>query len=157
MPSNFYGESKLKAEKGIIPLQNKNFNVAIIRPPMVYGENSKGNYQTLSKLAQILPVFPQIKNERSMIHIDNLCELIRLLIKNNESGIFYPQNKEYMNTTKMVMKIAERNKRKIWTTKLANPILFLLSNKFNIINKAFGSLVYDKNISIYKENYQLRE
>jgi len=29
-----------------------------------------------------------------MPHIDNLCEFVRLIIDNEERGIFFPQNKE---------------------------------------------------------------
>src|SRR5699024_10749406 len=43
-PRNFYGQSKLEAEKGIIPIENDDFKIAIIRPPMIYGKESKGNY-----------------------------------------------------------------------------------------------------------------
>ena len=56
-PSNFYGDSKLKAEKGILPLQSDDFIVVILRPPMIYGKGCKGNYQALVKLALKLPVF----------------------------------------------------------------------------------------------------
>lgn len=156
-PSNFYGMSKLQAEAGILALQNENYNISIIRPPMVYGENSKGNYRTLVKIAEKIPVFPNLKNERSMIHIDNLCEFIHLLIKNNEKGLFFPQNKTYINTSNMVKTIAEANGKKIKLTTLANPILYVLSKKVSILNKAFGSLTYEKHMSVYKEEYQIRE
>src|SRR5690625_3161989 len=48
-PSNFYGKSKLEAEKGIQPLNDPTFKVVNIRPPMIYGKNSKGNYPRLAK------------------------------------------------------------------------------------------------------------
>ena len=47
--SNFYGKSKLEAEKGIESLESEHFKVAIIRPPMIYGKGSKGNYRWLCK------------------------------------------------------------------------------------------------------------
>lgn len=87
-PSNFYGDSKLQAEKGILPLQSNDFNVVIIRSPMIYGKGCKGNYQTLVKLALKLPIFPYVENERSMLYIGNLCEFVRLMIENNEHGVF---------------------------------------------------------------------
>ncbi len=83
-PANFYGDSKLQAEQGIISLQDDHFNVVILRPPMIYGKGSKGNYPKLAKVARILPFFPDIDNQRSMLHIDNLCEFIRLMIDNEE-------------------------------------------------------------------------
>ena len=66
-PENAYGQSKLNAELGLNELNDESFRVAIIRPPMIYGKESKGNYAKLSKLAKITPVFPDFKNERSMI------------------------------------------------------------------------------------------
>ena len=64
-PDNFYGDSKLQAEEGILRLQDNIFNVVIIRPPMIYGKGSKGNYPLLSKLSQITPFFPNYENQRS--------------------------------------------------------------------------------------------
>jgi nucleoside-diphosphate-sugar epimerase len=57
-PTNFYGDSKLQAENGIRPLESDSFKVVILRPPMIYGPGSKGNYSKLSKLAKITPIFP---------------------------------------------------------------------------------------------------
>ena len=128
-PENFYGNSKLQADEGIQQLQDSKFNVVSIRPPMIYGKGSKGNYPKLAKLAQVTPVFPNIDNSRSMLHIDNLCECIRLIIKNNEKGYFYPQNKEYVNTTHLVKTIAEVHNKKIYTTKVFNPIVQIMTGK----------------------------
>lgn len=157
LPTNFYGKSKLEAEKGINLLESENFKVAIFRPPMVYGEGCKGNYKRLSALAKKTPVFPNINNQRSMLHIDNLCEFTRLIIKNKDRGIFFPQNKEYIKTSDMVKTISETHNKYIHLTELFNPILYILVNKVNAINKLFGNLVYDKSLSIYKENYRIRD
>ncbi len=155
-PSNFYGDSKLQAEKGIIPLQSDDFNVVILRPPMIYGNGSKGNYPKLVSYAKKLPVFPNIKNKRSMLHIDNLCEFIRLMIDNEEKGFFFPQNKEYVNTSEMVKLIAEVHGKKILLTQVFNPAIHLLGIFIRIINKAFGSLVYEECLSNYKDDYRIR-
>lgn len=155
-PSNFYGNSKLEAEKAILTMQDNNFNIVVLRPPMIYGKGSSGNYQLLSKIVKKLPVFPNIENERSMLYIDNLCEFIRLIIKSDEKGVFFPQNKEYTNTSELVTLIAEANEKKIIKTKIFNPILRLMGNYVGVVNKAFGSLVYEKNMSEYKENYRVR-
>lgn len=152
-PSNFYGQSKLEAEEGIHQLKSNDFNIVIVRPPMIYGKDSKGNYPKLAKTARMLPVFPDIYNERSMLHIDNLSEFLRLMIKNNECGLFFPQNKEYVKTSELVKKIAEVHNKRILLTKIFNPILIPMINKVNIVNKVFGNLMYDQEISNYKESY----
>lgn len=150
-PKNFYGDSKLQADIRLHKLQSDSFNVVSIRPPMIYGNGSKGNYPRLSKLAKKTPVFPSVKNKRSMLHIDNLCEFIRLMIENNEHGIFYPQNKEYVNTAELVMTIAEINGKKICMIPLFNPLLKVLAGKVTTFNKMFGDLVYDKSMSDYAD------
>ena len=71
-PVSFYGKSKLAAEELIQKEADEQFRVCILRPPMVYGSGCKGNFQTVVKLVKRSPVFPQLRNERSMIHIDNL-------------------------------------------------------------------------------------
>lgn len=156
-PINFYGNSKLQAEQGILPLQSDGFNVVVIRPPMIYGKDSKGNYPLLAKFAKITPVFPNIENKRSMLHIDNLTEFIRLMVEHSENGIFFPQNREYIKTAEMVKTIADVKGKKIWLTKLFNPFLVGLGGNVNVINKVFGSLLYSQDISSYKHDYQLND
>ena len=80
--------------------------MVILRPPMIYGKGSKGNYPLLAKLALKLPFFPRVQNERSMLYIENLCEFVRLMVENEESGTFFPQNSEYSNTSELVEMIA---------------------------------------------------
>lgn len=156
-PSNFYGNSKLQAEKGIEPLNSADFKVAIIRPPMIYGKDSKGNYPKLAKAARKLPIFPNIYNQRSMLHIDNLSEFLRLMIDNEENGLFFPQNKEYVKTSEMVKVIAEVHGKKIKLVKLFNPVLYLMRKRKGIVNKVFGDLVYGRELSEYKEDYRIRD
>ncbi len=149
-PCSFYGKSKLEAENILKELQDEKFKVCIIRPPMIYGKNSRGNYQRLAKLAQKLPIFPDVCNERSMLYIDNLCEFLRLLIEYEEAGIFFPQNTEYVNTSEMVRSISKMHGREIKLTKVFNPVLHILSG-IGVISKVFGSLVYEKKMSNYEK------
>ncbi len=158
-PANFYGDSKVKAEERLQTLADGTFKVVILRPPMIYGKGSKGNYPLLAKMARKLPFFPNVKNERSMLYVGNLCKFISLLIQNEEQGIFFPQNKDYVQTSHMVKLIAKEKGRKIWMTGLGNPFLRLLGaiggKPGRLVNKAFGNIVYDKNLSVYKEDYQM--
>lgn len=156
-PINFYGKSKLLAEEGILPLQSESFNVVILRPPMIYGKGSKGNYPLLAKFAKKSPVFPDVENQRSMLYIDNLTEMIHLIIFNEDKGIFFPQNKEYVKTSEMVKMIADANGKKIKLIRLFNPLLVRVGKKINVINKVFGSLNYESSLSVYKYNYQVND
>jgi UDP-glucose 4-epimerase len=147
-PKNNYGKSKLQAEKLIVALEDDTYKIVILRPPMIYGKGCKGNYKRLAKFALKLPVFPDMWNQRSMIYIDNLCEFIRLLIDDCKSGLFCPQNKDYVCTTEMVILIAGAHGKRVRLTKLFNPLLKLI--KSDLINKVFGDLVYKKSMSEYQ-------
>ena len=153
-PADFYGDSKLQAEKGILPLADDHFKIAVLRPPMIYGKGSKGNYPVLSKMAQKLPAFPKVENCRSMLYIGNLVEFVRLVIKNEESGFFFPQNGQYSNTSQLVQMIAEAHGKHIILIGGCTVPLRLLSQATGLVNKAFGSLAYDMSMSEYKENYR---
>lgn len=152
-PANSYGDSKVQAEIGIVPLNDDGFKVVILRPPMIYGLGSKGNYPVLSKLAQKLPVFPKVENQRSMLYIDNLMEFVRLMVENEEQGIFWPQNAEYSNTTELVKLIAQAHGKKILIIPGFGWVLKLLSHVTGLVNKAFGSLSYAQSLSVYREQY----
>lgn len=157
---NFYGDSKLQADLALQELNDATFKVCIVRPPMIYGKGSKGNYPLLVKLATKLPVFPIVKNRRSMLHIDNLCEFIRLMINNEEAGIFFPQNDEYTNTSDMVEMIAKVKGHKIIMIPGVNFMIQLMTKVpgkiGTLANKAFGNSAYDMILSCYdKGNYRV--
>ena len=159
-PANFYGDSKWQADKGVRKLADDSFHVAVLRPPMIYGKGSKGNYPLLAKMAKKLPVFPDIQNERSMLYIGNLCEFLCLLMQSGEGGIYFPQNAEYVRTSEMVRLIAKTAGHKIWITKLLNPAVWLagkIPGKVSgMVNKAFGNMTYELEISKHFQNtYQL--
>lgn len=154
-PANFYGDSKVKAEEGILPLSDDRFKVCVLRPPMIYGPGSKGNYPVLAKFAQKLPMFPYVDNERSMLYVENLMEFVRLMVENEESGIFWPQNSEYVKTCDMVKAIATVHGKKVAVVKGFGWALNLMSHVTGLVNKAFGNLSYDQELSRYKGNYQV--
>lgn len=155
-PENCYSDSKVKAEAGILPMNSDDFKVVVLRPPMVYGPGSKGNYPTLAKLARMLPVFPAVENQRSMLYVDNLMEFIRLMIENRESGIFWPQNGEYVNTSRMASVIAWAHGKKLILIPGFTWALKLLGSVTPLVEKAFGSLSYDMALSEYRENYRIK-
>lgn len=147
-PKNDYGKSKLSADIELLKMNDTHFKIAILRPPMVYGGGCKGNYQLLSKLAKKIIFFPDYNNQRSMIYIDKLSEFVRRVIDLELSGIFHPQNAEYVKTTDMVVKIAEANGKKMHTTPIFNPLISLMVKcKFGIVCKVFGDLTYEMDVS----------
>ena len=156
-PANCYGDSKVQAENGIRPLNDDNFKVVILRPPMIYGKGSKGNYPLLAKIALKMPLFPYIKNERSMLYIENLCEFVRLMVENDERGTFWPQNAEYSNTSELVKMIAEAHEKKVHLVKGFDWALKLMSGVTGLVNKAFGSLSYEMGLSEHRVEYRVAD
>ena len=153
-PANYYGDSKVQAEKGLELLKDGDFKIVVLRPPMIYGENCKGNYPTLSKFAKKLPAFPYVKNERSMLYVGNLTEFIKLMIDNNEDGVFFPQNAEYTNTSELVKLISQVHDKHLLLVKGFSWALKIMSKFTGLVNKAFGNLTYDMELSEYKCNYR---
>ena len=144
-PKNNYGRAKLQADKVIGGLADENFKVAILRPPMVYGEGCKGNYQLLKKFALKILVFPEFQNQRSMVRIDKLCEYITKVFRDRKGGIYFPQNEEYVCTTELVKQMGMENGKQIKTTKLFNPLIKIaLFLHIKVIEKVFGDLIYEK-------------
>ena len=154
-PNGFYGDSKLQAEKGLHELECDAFKVCILRPPMIYGPNSKGNFPRLVKLAQKTPFFPAWHNKRSMLYIDNLAEFVKQAILRELSGTFYPQNRELADTVEIIRYFANANGHKVWITKLLNPFVSLGSFVLQPINKMFATYYYDPEMSKMDFDYQL--
>lgn len=156
-PANFYGDSKLQADVAVRELANDTYKVIVLRPPMIYGKDSKGNYRTLAKLAKKLPVFPNVDNERSMLYIENLCEFLCqvMLLKpyHRNSVVLLPQNGKWTKTSDMVEMIAKASGKKITELKCLAPAVWIGSKMpgkiGGLVNKAFGNNCYDKQISCY--------
>lgn len=154
-PENCYGDSKVQAENGILPLNDESFSVVVLRPPMIYGKGCKGNYNVLSKIAQKTCIFPYVKNERSMLYIETLCEFVRLMVENKEQGIFWPQNGEYSNTSELVQMIAKVQGKKMYLVKGFAWALKIMSCVTGLVNKAFGNLSYEKSMGEYSVEYRV--
>lgn len=149
-PLNAYGNSKLEADLAIQKLQNERFLVSIVRTPVIYGPKCKGNFPKLLKMASMLSIVPNISNQRSMIYIDNFSELIKQLIIKNANGVFYPQNSEYMSTTKIIVTARKYLRKRTIKTRLFNMPLRFMSKYISSIRKAYGNKTYDLNLSIDK-------
>lgn len=147
VPKTPYAKSKYEAEQLLNELGNNDFNVATLRPPIVYGRNCPGNYSKLANMALKVPVFPKIDNERSMIYIDNLSEFIRIIIDYGLGGLYFPQNKEYVNTSELVKIIAEAHGKDIKVTRSLNWAVSIGLKQSELFRKVFGSFVYDKEMA----------
>lgn len=154
-PNDFYGDSKLQAERGLNELACDTFKVAIIRPPMIYGPGNKGNLPRLAWLAQKTPVFPAWHNKRSMLHVFNLAEFIKQVIERELGGVFFPQNAELADTVEMVRCFAKEAGHRVWITRLLNPLVWLGSFVLSAIPKMFSDSYYVMEMSEYPFDYRV--
>ncbi len=152
-PVNAYGQSKLDAENDLRTLEDARFRVAILRPPMVYGPGCKGNYNALVRLAKLLPVFPEFENYRSMIYIENLAELIRLILLNQDRGTFHPQDERPRSVTEIVGEICRCHGKRMRFWPILSPFVRILGRR-GIARRAFGDMAYAPEMSEYP-NYRI--
>jgi len=154
-PQDEYGISKLKAEKELLRLEDENFQVSIIRTPIVYGYGVKANIENLVSLVKKVPILPfgNIKNRRSLVYIGNLCHLIEVIIDKNASGIYLASDDKPLSTTELIEFIA----RAIDTKTYLIQILFfpqLLKNlKPSFYKRLYGSLEVDNSQTKTKLNF----
>lgn len=143
-PKSLYGMSKLEAEKKLNILNDLNFKVVIVRPPMIYGENCPGNYSKLKEFALKTPIFPKIDNERSMLNISELCKFLKRYIDDEVSGLLLPQDERYINTSKLVQEIAKNNGKKVYLSSGLGWLVVSFFKNVKIVQKMFGNLTYEK-------------
>jgi UDP-glucose 4-epimerase len=156
LPNSAYGKSKLEADLRIQMLSSKAFKVYILRLPMVYGPNSKGNLPKLERLADKLFILPHLKNIRSVLHIDNLSKLCSDLIKFDfSSRVLLPQDNLYFSTSEF-MTLYRKTKNKVVIKSFFLALLvFLGAFLFKFINKVFGNKFVPLNLSRISEiDYQ---
>lgn len=145
-PSDPYGASKYEAEKVLRGMEDEDFIVATIRPPMIYGPGVKGNMQSLIKLVDKLPILPfdYEDNKRSIVFTDNLLALTSRVIKNIERGIFIAQDEKPVSIKEIVEGIAEGLGKKRVLIKYPRFIYMLMCKvKPNIMVRLYGSLQFE--------------
>lgn len=125
------------------------FNVAIVRPPSVYGKGCKGGYITgFKKIASMLPVIPRAYEKacQSFIYIDNLSECVRLIVENHLSGAFCPQDDETPNANRLLEVICKGIGKKYRSSKFLGFCLRMVSF-IPLVKKAYGGIEYSRKLS----------
>lgn len=163
-PSNFYGDSKWQAEQKLQELfrtaekTTGHTRLVLLRLPMIYGPGCKGNYKTLVKMSQKLPLFPTYHNERSVLHIDHLTEYLRNLVDSGTGGLYLPQDDTCRSTPDMVFELAEAAGRRMYHAAWMNPFVrlafYLPGKPGRLARKAFGTLVIDHELSKSSQSSQ---
>jgi len=110
-PQDPYAISKLEAENALRKISKKSsMEVIIIRPPLVYGQGVKGNFQRLTRLVELgvpLP-FASINNKRSLISLDNLIQILAKSISYPAlaNQILLVADEQDLSTPELIRKIA---------------------------------------------------
>lgn len=154
--NSMYGKSKAMAEEGLLALvmkderrKTKDFNVAIVRPPSVYGKGCKGGYITgFKKIASLLPIIPRAYENacQSFVYIDNLSECVRLIIENKLNGAFCPQDDEIPNANRLLEVICKGIGKKYRSSKFLGLCLRMVSF-IPLVKKAYGGIEYSRSLS----------
>lgn len=162
-PQDDYGKSKLAAEEALKAIEDENFIVSIIRTPVVYGPDVKGNIKSLIKLIKKVPILPfkAIKNQRSMVYVGNLCAMINAIIEQKKSGIFLASDDKNTSTTELIQTIATAMNKKIVLLNIPGfkPLLQVLKPVF--YQRLYGNLTIDntltKNTLSFQNPYSFKE
>ena len=168
-PQDFYATSKLEAEQILLDIsKNTELEVVIVRLPLVYGREAKGNLFRLKKLIYSgLPIpLGLIKNQRSLIGIDNLIDLLIKCINHpNAAGkIFLASDDEHLSTPELIRCMASAMGKPVRIIPIPIFILKLLAKilrKQNEIDRLLGSLrvdnAYAKKVLNWKPPYTVFE
>lgn len=83
MPEDAYGRSKAKAEQFLLGLNVTDMRIFILRIPLVYGSNMRGNLRRLAGVVRLGLPIPLFKDNcmRSLLGIENLIEFLFILIQ----------------------------------------------------------------------------
>mgnify|MGYP000397816424 CR=1 FL=1 len=144
-PVDIYGKSKLEAEKALLLLEEKDFVVSIIRTPLVYGPRVKANVFNIVKLLSKFSYLPfaNISNQRSMVYVGNLIQLIKLIIMKRASGIFLASDLKPVSTSYFFSLISQALHKKTRLFYLPGFSFFLRILKQNTFQKLYTDLCID--------------
>ncbi|MCA0404368.1 MAG: NAD-dependent epimerase/dehydratase family protein [Proteobacteria bacterium] len=157
-PKDAYAISKYEAEQGLLNIAKETqMEVVIIRPPLIYGPDVKGNFkQLLQIISKPFPLpFALIKNKRSFVGINNLISLINCCIKhpNAANQIFLVSDGYDLSTKELIEKIAFVQNKSPFLVPVPKLILLLgltLLGKKALYQRLCSSLQIDQS-----KNYHL--
>ncbi|MDB9986896.1 NAD-dependent epimerase/dehydratase family protein [Candidatus Pelagibacter sp.] len=168
-PKDPYAISKFEAEKVLWEVSAKTqLQVTVVRLPLVYGPNVKGNLARLIKMVKLgvpLPI-STVKNQRSMIGLENLVDLLICCIDHPEASgkTFLASDGEDLSSPDLIKLIASSMEQKAYLFPIP---LFLLKSlclifgKQKEISRLTGSLrvdnSYTKEILNWTPPYSVKE
>ena len=137
-PKDPYAVSKFEAEQGLKKIADETgLEVVVIRPPLVYGKGVGGNFRRLLlavKRGVPLP-FGAVKNKRSFVYVENLCDLIRECLgnKNAVGEILLVSDGQDVSTPQLLSLLARMHGSRL---RLLNVPIWLLLFSAKVIGRA---------------------
>jgi UDP-glucose 4-epimerase len=115
-PNDPYAISKWEAEQKLTEISAATgMGIVIIRPPLVYGPDVKGNFLRLMQwIDKGFPIpLANINNKRSLVNVDNLCDLVKLCIEHpNASGqVFLVSDARDLSSSELITIIAKQKQK----------------------------------------------
>lgn len=112
-PADPYGVSKLEAEQELKALAERTgLAITVLRPPLVYGPNVKGNFRSLVRLVDRGIPLPLglIRNRRSLISVNNLTDAVRACLERppapGQCQVFTLADSEAVSSPELVRRLA---------------------------------------------------
>ncbi len=141
VPVDPYGLSKYEAELGLLSLASKGgMDAVIIRPPLVYGPGVKANFESMMHwISKGIPLpLGAIKNQRSLVAIDNLISFIKCCANLEKSRaasnqVFLISDGVDVSTTVLIKKVAHALGK---TPRLIPVPVWFLSGLANVVGKS---------------------
>jgi nucleoside-diphosphate-sugar epimerase len=150
-PQDIYARTKIEAERVLWDISSRTgLEVVVLRVPLVYGYGVKGNLERLIKIVKSGIPLPlsKINNERSMIGIDNLVDLITKCIDHVDAAgkTFLVSDGKDLSTPSLVNLIASSmgHKKNLFPMPIILlKFIFFIFGKKEEINRLIGSLKID--------------
>lgn len=121
-PVEPYAVSKLEAEQALREhCAGSGLQLAIVRPPLVYGVGAPGNFARLLKLAQSgLPLpLAAVDNRRSFVAVQNLCDFLLCLAEHPAAAdeLFLISDGEDFSTPQLLRLLAQAagSRSRLWS------------------------------------------
>ncbi len=150
-PLDPYSISKFETENKLFKLHEPGvFEVIVIRPPLVYGPEVKGNLKNLMQVVR-WPVplpFASVNNQRSLVSVYNLCDLIATCLKVPQASgkVFLVSDDRDLSLKELVQKFALVQKRRSFLFPFPVSLLFLIArvlNRYDYAQRLLGNLQVD--------------
>ena len=160
-PEDAYGRAKLEVERLLREIAaGAGMELAVLRPPLVYGPGVKGNFLRLLRWVDSGWPLPlgAVDNRRSLIYVGNLVDAIARCVEHPEaSGTFLVGDDESPSTPELVSRIASALGRsaRMWPV----PVSWLrlagrIAGREEEVRRLVGSLAVDTSLARTRLGWQ---